>query len=198
MKATQPAIYSADWKCCRCNNNNEDFNHIWLCPEIRSVLKTIISDSINHLKQQIFIQISKNIFSPDINKLLEPSHEIWAIKVNSHGFTFIDLVKGIILFLLLDTLTKFTKSSSSTNLILTPLYDFIFNLTYNLIWKTRCDLTITKEQSLNITNRQKRSNFASSNVQFSINSFSNVVFNNNFNNLDHIFLLINSYKHGRH
>src|SRR3954465_1250805 len=115
MKATQLTLYSADWNCCRCNTHKEDFNHIWLCPDIRLVLKTIISDSIAHLKQQIFIQTSKHVFSSDINTLLEPSHDIWAIKAYSHGFTFIDIVKGIVPTFLPNTFTKFTKSSSSTN-----------------------------------------------------------------------------------
>ena len=37
MEATQPQLYLPLWKCCRCNNHNEDFNHIWLCPAVDKI-----------------------------------------------------------------------------------------------------------------------------------------------------------------
>src|SRR5215216_642947 len=141
--------------CCHCNIDKEHFNHIWICPKAKKEIKQIIFAALNVLKDQLFIHTSRTVYPPDINSLLIPSHPFWTLKEDPYNITFIDFIKGIVPTALPQLLNSFTKSSSRTSKILSPFYDFIFDQTYKIIWKTRCDATITKERSLNISQYSK-------------------------------------------
>ena len=119
-------------------------------------MKAIITDSLQILKQQLFIHTSKSNYPHDVSLLLLSSHPFWSLRADSHNFTFIDFIKGIVLTSLPKLLDSFTKSPSLTSKILSPFYDYIFDQTYEIIWKSRCKVTIDKKRSLNITSYSKK------------------------------------------
>src|SRR5215216_6822164 len=135
-------------------------------------MKDIINRALIVLKQQIFIQTSKLVYPEDISSLLLSTHPYWSLRADPYNFTFIDFIKGIVPTALPNLLDSLTKSSVTTSKILSPFYDFIFDQTYEIIWKTRCDATIAKERSLNISQYSKKLNYSSSHF-LSINSYSN-------------------------
>src|SRR5215216_1487534 len=87
-------------------------------------------------------------------------------------------------------------SSSLTSKILFLFYDYIFDQSYELIWKAKCVATIEKERSLNITKYSKKRNYSSSN-NFTINSFSNSSVSLPEFKYDHTSLMTKSFIHGR-
>jgi hypothetical protein len=108
-------------------------------------MKDIITESLKLLKQLIFIHTFKLVYPQDLSSLLLSIHPYWSLRANPYNFTFIDFIKGIVLSALPIIFDSFTKSSSLTSKILSPFYDFIFDQTYEIIWKTRCEATIIKK-----------------------------------------------------
>src|SRR5215216_6128604 len=182
--------------CCHCNIDKEHFNHIWICPKAKKDMKQIINAALKVLKNQLFIHTSQTVYPPDINSLLIPTHPFWALKEDPYNITFIDFIKGIIPTALPQLLNSFTKSSSRTSKILSPFYDYIFDQSYDVIWKSRCAVTIEKERSLNISKYSKKRNYSSSN-NFSINSYSNSFLSLPEHKYDHASLMTKSFIHGR-
>jgi len=192
LKATQSKLYNSSWKCCRCLVEEENFNHIWTCVKIKKEMKDIINESLQILKQQLFIHTSKSCYPQDISSLLLSSHSYWSLRADPHNFTFIDFIKGIVLTSLPKLLDSFTKSPSLTSKILSTFYDYIFDQTYEIIWKSRCKSTIEKERTLNISSYSKKHNYSSSHY-YAINSFSNSLPSNHILKYDHISLMTKSY-----
>ena len=85
---------------------------------------------------------------------LDPSHEFWSSHFSNTSITFIDIIKGIVPSKLYRIINDFADLFT-TEKILSSFYDFVFDQSFELIWKTRCALTIAKELSLNITIAKK-------------------------------------------
>ncbi|PKB98673.1 hypothetical protein RhiirA5_366864, partial [Rhizophagus irregularis] len=75
-----------------CEEDEEDFNHIWFCEERREDMDDLISGVQNWL----LLEINK-ILDP-INHItlehIKNLNDIWKLEVSEDHITFIDLIKG--------------------------------------------------------------------------------------------------------
>ena len=194
LKRTRPDLYGPAWKCCRCNFSNETFSHLWTCISVTPILNSIIRDTIQTLKNQIYIHTSRTNWSDELKLLLDPTNNFWSTDDTNNSLTFIDLIKGIVPSKLYRTINDFADCNK-TYMILSSVYDFIFTQTFELIWKPRCELMIAKELSLNITTKRKRIKKNSSSV--SLSHSASTLHSPNDTHLDPIELSFKSLTHGR-
>jgi ribonuclease HI len=193
LKITRPALYDQTWKCCRCLTNNETFDHVWLCAKNRRAINTIVDKMLQTLKDQLFIYTSSTEWSNDLLAIFDLLHEFWLpVLTSSSSFYFLDFIKGIVPSYLFRIINNFTKNKSNTFKILSSFYDLIFDLTYELIWKPRCDATIAMESAHNIKQKDKLKKVKLQNTIYN-QTITHVSSNNN----DHLSLFTNSFIHGR-
>ena len=79
------------------------------------------------------------------------------------NITFIDFIKGIVPTLLSHYLKAITQSLQLTSKIIHNFLQEVFNLSQQLIWKTRCKAMINKEKALNINLRYKKQSLHTNN-----------------------------------
>jgi hypothetical protein len=171
LKSTQKHIYPSSWKCCRCDIENETFDHIWLC--ITSL--PIIVDIIECTKNFLLHQLTTLQLTPS-TALIHYLHtdELWTIASNNNSLTFIDLIKGIIPLSFFNHIQCIINSQKTTFNILSNTTMYLYNRTNHDIWLPRCELMIEKEKTLHISDKQKRKYDRSSTFTFNryINSSS--------------------------
>ena len=163
MQALRPHVYNASWsRCIKCRQQQESFQHVWICPNTIDVLYQIIQSS----KQQLLdwaLQLKK----PEIQDLSPlTTSAIWSVPLNghnSHHFSFLDLIKGIVPQQFKNLLLAIVVSPLAANRILSFIMDFIFHATREFIWKPRCELVNYEERHLDITRKQKCSPIAINN-----------------------------------
>jgi hypothetical protein len=192
LKESRPDLYDNNWQCCRCLTHLETFNHLWTCPQGRRTINTIINHALTILKDQLFIHTSSREWSDDLSQIFDPLFTFWTFSTpSSSSFNFIDIIKGIVPAYLYNCINSFTKNKRKTNIVLSTLYDCIFDQIFNLIWKPRCALTIARELSIGITKKKKRSKCSSPHTNYHTNASIQA------NISDHSDLFSNSYTHGR-
>src|SRR5215216_3427784 len=174
VKATQEHIYHRSWKCCRCDLENETFDHIWLCTASLPIIVDIMECTKNFLLQQLTAS-QLNPSTALIHYL--NTDDLWKITYDNNSLTFIDLIKGIIPSSFFNHIQCITNSLKSTFNILSNTTMYLYNRTHHDIWLPRCELMIEKEKALHISDKQKRKYNRSSSFTFNrhINpsSFSN-------------------------
>ena len=152
-----PDLYS-NWLCPRCELFKESFNHVWLCNCISSEMNQIIldtkSDLVQILSEVVTASCPARIHLVPLSLL--DQHSMWSLQSSDVEFTFIDLLKGFIPLELSSSIRSILNSVSTTHFLLSMFRDNLYNRIRDRIWSPRCDLLITKEQSLNITNRIKK------------------------------------------
>src|ERR1044071_5200345 len=157
LQALRPQIYDASWsRCIKCNLQQESFQHIWLCPATETVLNNIMQSA----KQQLYDWVlqTKKPEIQDLSPLLTSS--IRSIPLNghnSHHFSFLDLIKGIVPQQFKTLLLSVVSPPLAADRILSVVLDFIFHATKKFIWIPRCELIKAKERSMGIKRKQKRS-----------------------------------------
>ena len=96
------------------------------------------------------------------------------MKYNFH-FTFIDLIKGIVLKDLFDNVKSIVKSESNARDVICIFIKRLQNLVKDIIWSSRCDLMLEKERLAGINTRIKK--------QKRLNGLRTLVINNNYTRL---------------
>ena len=168
IKKHRPDIYDG-WKCPICENADENFTHIWTCPNHMPILCHIVIQSkqelIDLIRQMGDINLNTNI---DLN-----IDNIWDVNFSTTDFTFIDLLKGIIPNSLSSYINSLVSSKKDISQKIIELFVHrLQDICKERIWKPRCDKLIEKEKEMgiNIQEKKKRNN-------------SNVIFSHN--NIDH-------------
>ena len=134
----------------------ESFQHIWICPDAIDVLYQIIQSAKQQLHDWV-LQLKRPEIQ-DLSPLLTSA--VWSVPLNghnSHHFSFLDLIKGIVPQQFKDLLLSIVSPPLAADRILSVILDFIFHATRDLIWIPRCNLIQAKERSMGITSKQKRS-----------------------------------------
>jgi ribonuclease HI len=157
MQALRPHVYDASWsRCIKCNQQQESFQHIWICP------KTIeITHQIVQAAQQRLLDLVLQHKRPEVQDLTPlTTSAMWFVPLNghnSHHFSFLDLIKGIVPQQFKHLVLSCVLSPAVATQIISIIMDFIFHATRDFIWLPRCKLIKEKELSLGITLKQKRS-----------------------------------------
>ena len=159
MQLHKPHVYDKDWKCCHCDLDSEDFNHLWLCP------KSSIDFQILIPQAKILLQDTVNLLttsgSSNLSSFLN-NNPLWILPTSNQPhvhtfFSFIDLIKGIIPYCLTDALKQQGLSSSHVSLTIRTLLEYVQSSCWNLIWSPRCEKFKEFLQANNITPELQRS-----------------------------------------
>jgi len=173
LKISRPDLYDDNWTCCKCLTEKETFDHIWLCSSNHRILNQITHSAFILLKNQLFIQTSKTVWSNELNELMNPTFDYWTPNVNTFmKFNIVDMIKGIIPSHLFLCINNFTNCNKKTTIILSNLFEHIQTQAITLIWIPRCDLTIAAELQLGITKKKKLYTKAPKNSNHSVPSSS--------------------------
>ncbi|CAB4478541.1 unnamed protein product [Rhizophagus irregularis] len=146
-----------DRLCPICKNEEEDFNHIWLCVDRSLDMLTLVSSTKTALKESILSHIDNNethIDNLEINDL-----DIWDINIDNNKFTFIDLIKGFIPKNLSHFIDRFSKQKKLTSKI---LYQFRMKMGHHIFheyWLKCCQEMEKKDKDLGINKNLKKRHF---------------------------------------
>ncbi|GBC45400.2 ribonuclease H-like domain-containing protein [Rhizophagus irregularis DAOM 181602=DAOM 197198] len=146
-----------DRLCPICENEEEDFNHIWLCVDRSLDMLTLVSSTKTALKESILSHIDNNethIDNLEINDL-----DIWDINIDNNKFTFIDLIKGFIPKNLSHFIDRFSKQKKLTSKI---LYQFRMKMGHHIFheyWLKCCQEMEKKDKDLGINKNLKKRHF---------------------------------------
>ena len=159
MQLHKPHVYDKDWKCCRCDLDTEDFNHLWLCSKSSIDFQNIISQA------KILLQDTVNLFTTSGSSNMSSffnNNPLWILPIFNQPhihtfFSFIDLIKGIIPFCLTDAVKQQGLSSSQVSLTIRTLLEYVQSSCWNLIWSPRCEKFKEFLQANNITPELQRS-----------------------------------------
>src|ERR1043165_5370103 len=104
LRKTQPHLYS-DTTYILCKQTDEDWFHVFICPQQRQNLNDCIERTVNNLAISLYDHIPDQAsFKSDLLKL-----HIWSIPVqrndNPRGFNIVDLLQGFIYYRLKSFLT---------------------------------------------------------------------------------------------
>lgn len=155
-----PSIYN-EWPCVRCGKDIETFQHMWLCEEVRYDLLDIVASSQNLLKKLIIENLSEDVHVTSNTWDVLFALSIWNVEdINPEDyfspFNFIDLIKGIIPYELVDLVKSTGIKQSSVYTILKKLQDQVMKRSCNEIYNITCELTrIFTSQILNIPIKQR-------------------------------------------
>jgi hypothetical protein len=176
LQIHKPHVYDADWVCCRCNIEDETFNHIWLCPSSFADIHDIINYAQHILNESI---AAVNTRSPLFTPVDFSSDTLWRLPLhNQHNmhthFFFIDLIKGLIPQTLVSSLMSRGLTHGQVVSILRRLLDFIQHTSWDVIWLTRCDIFNKFLNDRGITPDIQRSSPPSGFVRQSVSTRSSV------------------------
>ena len=161
LQALRPHVYDNSWsRCIKCKQQTESFQHIWICPITLDILYQIIQSA----KQQL-LDWTLQLKRPEIQDLSPLiTSAVWSVPLNghnSHHFSFLDLIKGVVPQQFKNLLLSIVISPLAADRILSFIMNFIFHATREFIWKPRCNLVNNEERCKGITRKQKRSPTAS-------------------------------------
>jgi hypothetical protein len=159
LQLHKPHVYDKDWTCCRCNlDENENFNHLWLCTDSRTDFYNIIPQA------KILLQDTIELFTSNTSNIhrVFANANLWDLPFtnnpNSHTFfSFIDLIKGIIPSSLSLAIKQQGLSTSQVSLTLRTLLEYIQTTCWTLIWTPRCEKFRKFLQDHNVTPEFQRS-----------------------------------------
>jgi len=142
MRSRRPDLYPADI-CLSCQRSSETQSHFWTCSSHQDQWQDTLNRATD-LFTQLFQKLSfKNLPTPEM------------IKTCLHGsWTFIS--KGVVSTALFNFINNIARSESTLFITIANVYNFIYQQVFALIWKPRCVKVIDYEQTIGITNRDKR------------------------------------------
>ena len=152
LKKTNLTLYEHMY-CVKCEQFNEDFNHVFLCPTTSNEVEDIILHMKNHLLQIINNNLtdkSKHLGMVDVSKLT-----FWDYSYSPTNFTILDIFKGIIPYELTTFVTTKVRTKTAINDILSHFRKFTMD-NFRALWQDRCDQQIDKEKNLGINKRLKK------------------------------------------
>jgi len=156
VKKCLPTLYN-NRNCPYCEDNKEDFNHVFLCDERRVDMERMIESSkcalIDHINSYIE-QYNLNINHIKLQHQIF-THSFWFCNLDFDTLTFIDLIKGYIPLTLVHEINSITKNNKHTfhliSLFRKDLFEEIFSY-----WKDRCDTLVETDLQLGINKKIKK------------------------------------------
>jgi hypothetical protein len=157
MKKSYYSIYKMR-KCVYCNQEDENFDHVWNCSQRlvelnelcllhHEILLTEINDYLKEEKKPVV----------DFDIIAGLNDILWDTKKLGTKFNFIDVIKGIIPLSLSDKICLLTNNRESTKIIIYKYRQkFVSNV--NFYWKKRCDLTKDLDKNLGINKKSLKKN----------------------------------------
>src|SRR5581483_10261530 len=139
--------------CVKCEQYNETFNHVFLCPTTSTEVKDIILHMKNHLLQSINKHLtdrSKHVGMDDISKLT-----FWDYSFSLTNLTILDIFKGIISYELTTFVSTKVRTKTAINNTLSCFRKYTMD-NFRALWQDRCDQQIDKEKNLGINKRLKK------------------------------------------
>ena len=163
LQALRPHVYDASWsRCIKCKQQQESFQHIWICPSTLDILHYIIQSAKQQLLDWV-LQLKRSEVQ-DLSPILTST--VWSVPLNghnSHHFSFLDLIKGVVPQQFKNLLLSVVISPLAANRILSVIMDFIYHATRKFIWLPRCSLVKNEKRRQGITRKQKHSPIANNN-----------------------------------
>src|SRR5215208_6070241 len=149
----KPLLYE-QWTCMYCDNQ-ETFNHIWICRHNKPILEDIVLFIQDVLFKLITLsQPNLEYDHPAVMRIVNDPY-IWNVEASYNTFTFIDLIKGFISSSLSSDIHNIVSTKALTTSITTSFLQALHDQIYKEIWIPRCALVISREKHLNITQAQK-------------------------------------------
>ena len=144
-----------DWFCFYCYNTSESFNHVWTYPKKHSTLQGVIN-----LCQEVLIILLHHIdpnLSHDNPHLLDllNNTDLWNPIASYSSFTFVDLIKGLVLSKLSQSIHRIVNTKQLTTAVITAFMQIVQDKIQKDIWLFRYKLIIKWEKYLNITSYDK-------------------------------------------
>ena len=152
MRSRRPDLYPVD-TCLSCQRCCENQSHFWTCSAHQEQWRDILNSAAELLTKLLQKISSKHLLSPDM------------ITTCLHGSrTFIS--KGVVSTALFNLVNNIARSESTSSKTIADVYNFIYQQVFALIWKPRCVKVIAYEQTLGISNRDKRSKHRSARYNY--------------------------------
>src|SRR4051812_16614028 len=172
--------------CPICDEWDETFDHVWICPSRIQQMQQIIENTKNKLSLLLIWSLLENDKDPDKNEILEINKlEIWDLRYSEFDFTFINLIKGIIPRDLSNYVEKVVGIKHTYD-ILHNLRNFIYEEIHSNIWIPRCNIQIKKEKLYNINKNLKRNKYKKRKYEKYSWLYRKLDNFNRFNNIDSI------------
>src|SRR6266542_1813874 len=143
MRRRRPDVYP-DEVCRSCLMSTESQSYFWKCPSHQDEWHAILNRAAGQLLQ--LLQKNKVKKLPLIEQITQRLHE---------SSTFIPT--GIISNTFYNFVHDAVRSSSTTDIIVSNVYNYIYRQIFTHVWKPRCAKVVAYERSLGITNQNKRS-----------------------------------------
>ncbi|CAB4462889.1 unnamed protein product [Rhizophagus irregularis] len=142
--------------CPMCEEDEEDFNHIWFCEERREDMDDLISGVQNWL----LLEINK-ILDP-INHItlehIKNLNDIWKLEVSEDHITFIDLIKGFFPCSLINFFKQLLSTKSKVEILSYNFRNEILDKSM-IFWKVRCNKLNEIDRGLGIDKNVKKQHF---------------------------------------
>jgi hypothetical protein len=132
----RPDLYQAEWNCILCHNDKETWSHIWSCPVLTPLLKTLLDNTKTSFEQWI---TTKSTRQP-LPTLQASWHNLDCWKYPSEStnlLTFDYLIRGFIPLQLTQELSIFFNKKDSDK-VLGEILTSAINQFREQIWKLRC------------------------------------------------------------
>jgi hypothetical protein len=154
LKRQRPDLYTSDWRCSTCGNEEETFDHVWLCEARREEVTSCIKIVQDNLK----VAINKILKSPLTNEqdIRLCSAPTWSLIPNQDQFTFIETTKGVIHRNFVNLLTEFGCSYKQASSVIISALSGLVDLLQKIVWRARCDDQIQAELIHGIDQQSKR------------------------------------------
>jgi hypothetical protein len=146
-----PNLYK-NWKCPQCNNDDENFEHIFNCDANRTHIK-----KIEYLIFQLLVSLIKKFTRKNNENILsKPSYSTIKTIFKNNGLSFADLIKGLFPIQLTEMVNQHINNMEVTKMILSITTNEVYYKFKEIIWNERCNKLIEKEKQNNITKRIKK------------------------------------------
>ena len=92
LQRQRPDLYTSDWYCSTCGNEEETYEHVWLCQAHRDEIMLCIQIVQDKLKTAINTILKSPLSNKQVARLY--SAPTWSLIPNQDQFTFIKTSQG--------------------------------------------------------------------------------------------------------
>src|SRR3989337_1913951 len=137
LQRQRPDLYSSDWRCSTCGNNEETYEHVWLCQARREEVTSCIQIVQDNLKSAINTILKTPLSNEQVARLY--SAPTWSLIPNHDQFTFIETTKGVVHRNFVDLLTELGCTYKQASSVIISALSGLVDLLQNVVWRDRCD-----------------------------------------------------------
>jgi hypothetical protein len=192
IEQVKKSLYSLykNRKCPLCDQEDETFNHVFLCEEQEDNLEFLIELVISSLLDIINKDSPENERWEIITRQeIEDLDSIWSNSYDASNLTFIDIIKGFIPLELTDLILTKVKKKTYVENIINEIQIILLNSFWKGIWLPRCKKLEEIDKTLNIDKKVKKENY-------NLEHFSQIHKQSNIEKYSNQEGLINKIKYG--